>query len=401
VNAPNEAIRQFLHRVLPLYDNTFNNVLPITACEIVPNSNDFVIKFPLPANYSFSLNKLKTGSLTLSQNNDITLTGLMFKYHYNDYTIEPSVSNRFFLHIHKNSIDYEIDKGMIVYLSLPNVINQDYYSVYSVTRTSTKTTITILMEDGYFALKNELKNNPTNLIDVYTDYGNTVSGYNGMKKVKSITESGGVVSVTVAKDEHFNFTVDAIDFYCGFAKMHFNFNIKCVIPEEYRKFGMPDDAKAERNALLVSITRSRPGDEGVEFSSSRTLSRILTLNLHLFFYRPLFLDKSAGDRVDSATILDGIQDKAHIVSEGIMKVLTIYENYIGTQTGLSVQGATKRINPQQFNLITDGTDKSNMCEYRAALDVHKDLFSIDKGLLNKESMLKGLQYQVNLQLYGN
>ncbi len=390
MHGPNKNIKDYLQRVLPLYDNTFNYVLPINGCQIVPSSNDFVITFPLPVNNIYP-----------SPNEDVTLTGLMFKYNYNEYTLEPTVGNKFFLHIHKNSIDYEIDKGMVVHLSFPNIINPDYYSVYSVIRTGNSTKITILMENNYFALKNELKTNPTNLINVYTDYGNTISGYNGVKRIKSISENAGLISVTMEKDPHFNFNVNDIDFYCGFAKIHFHFNFKSAIPEEYKKTYMQKDAKDQRNALIISISRSRPGDEETDFANSRALSRILTLNLHLFFCRPIYPNKSSGDRVESAKIFDDIQDKAHIASENIMKVLAIYENYINTQSGLSVEGSTKRINPQQFNLLTDGTEASNMCEYRIALDIHKDLFSISQGLLNKESMVREIQAQVNLKLYGN
>ena len=395
-----KTIKEFLQRVLPLYDSTFNDKSLISQCELVPSTNDFIVKFPTPNNAVFSSGKLsfaRNGRTDLLGINDnITLTNLLFKYNYDTYTIEPTIGNRFYLHLHKNSLDVEIDKDMAIYLKLANIIKEGYYRVYSVKRSQNSTTVTILMFDGYFDLKTN-----TDPIEVYTDYGNTLSGYNGVKKIKNITENSGVVSITLEKDAHFNFNINAIDFFCGFAEMHYNFDFLDVIPEEFRKHKKAQYGASKRNAIVVSVPRSRPDDGGIDLSSIRSTPRILTSNIHLFFYREIFLDKSSGERVEDPTISDGMQDKALAVADNIMKISSIYTNYTNMQPGLSIEGDVTRVDTGRFDPMSDGTVEDNMCEYRIVLDIHKDLLSMENSLLNKESMIRAVQSQINLQKYGS
>lgn len=396
MSAPNEDIKNFLKGVLPLYDTTFNDAVQITSCEAVPNSNDFVIKFPIPSNFSWVANGLRTPGCDLRQGYDVSLTNMLLKYSYNSYTIEAWYSGSFFLHIHKNTVDREICKGMVVYLKLPNVIEANYYKIYSVTRTTNSTTITILMQDGFFALK---ENPSSNLVEVYTDYGNTLSGYNGMKKIKSISESNGEISVTLERDAHFNFNINPLEFFCDLAKIHFYFRINNATPEEYRQHQMPEDGKRKRSALVVSITRSRP-DDNLNLVEANYSQRILTLNVHAFFYRELYDDKSSGDRVEEAGIEDGMQDKALSTSDNIAKVLSIYKKIV-SKAGLNADGDIQEVMPQQINLLSDGKNDSNMAEYRIVFDITKDYVSMNKSLLTQDSMIRTVQSQVNLQLYGN
>jgi hypothetical protein len=278
---PNKLFLEYLQRVLPLFTDKFSNNTSILSCGI-GTDDDFYIDVDATI-------KDKVGD-------NINITKLLFTYNYDTYEVYSMVGSRFGLKITKNIVDKQIIKDNFFFINEVNgFVPQGYYKVSQTIHDTVNDKSTIHIELGgnirYFDIKTTMP-----VINLYTDYGNTLSGYNGLKEIKKIEDI--VISgvkykrITLKKDEHFNFVVNSNDFTCLYAKLHHDLHrIVHAIPSEFQEYMLKNYIQSKENVLVMNIENARTNDGSFDYflnhSKQIYIPMRYTLEMYVFLYRNL------------------------------------------------------------------------------------------------------------------
>ena len=391
---PNKLFLNYIRKVLPFFTNDFNKILKPSACGILED-NKFYIDVP--------------SDIDIEVGQDTNITQLLFKYNYNSYTIQSKPGNGFYIRIVKNGIDKEIGTDTMFFLSVEDdIIMKSYYPVEKIEYDTidNKTVVDILVnENKYFQLKDY---EPQKEIQLYTDYGNSLSGYNGLKEVEEITQViiAGISykRLTFSKDTHFNFIVNDSDLSCEYTKLHYDIRILHAIPKEFMLYGIQQYIQKKQNIMLINIENGRSNDGSFEYYQDRNKSAyipmIYRLEIHLFFYRNLF--DNGDEQIKSAALYDNITDDMQNATTHIIQACSLYQEIMNKKIEQSTIGGLQNVNrvsTPSYNPL--GNIDGNMQHYLLTMDAEGSIFTFNPDILQEQFMIKEIQGNIFFKTFQN
>ena len=384
---PNKLFLNYIRKVLPFFTNDFNEILKPTACGILTD-NKFYIDV--------------SNDINIEVGDCVNITQLLFQYSYNSYTIQSKPGNGFYIRIVKNGIDKEIGTDTMFFLSVEDdIIMKSYYPIEKIEydAINNKTVIYILVnENKYFQLKDC---DPQKQIQLYTDYGNSLSGYNGLKEVEENTQVtiAGISynRLTFSKDTHFNFTVNDSDLSCEYTKLHYDIRIQHAIPKEFMLYGIQQYIQKKQNIMLINIENGRSNDGSFEYYQDRNKSTyipmIYRVEIHLFFYRNLFEDESV--TIKPAALYDNITDVMQNATTHIIQACSLYQEVMNKKIEENTIGGLQnvnRISTPSYNPL--GNIDGNMQHYLLTMDAEGSIFTFNPDILQEQFVIKEIQSNI-------
>ena len=391
---PNKLFLEYLQRVLPLFTDKFSNKISIFACGINSDGSFYVDVDP---------------GINESVGNNVNLTKLLFIYHYSQYKLSSISSGKFELQITTNTIDRQIAKDNFFFINQPdNFISQGYYPVSNVIYDTLNGKTIIYINLGgaakYFDMKNA---SILPIVELYTDYGNTFSGYNGLKEIKKIEDISisnvQYKRITFTKDDGFNFTINPINFACTYANLHCNLaRIVHAIPNEFQEHRLSEYIQSKENVLVVNIANARTDDGSFNYYLNQAKQVYIpmryTLEMYVYLYRNLY----NGTDIQIASIYDNISDVMHDVSTKIITVCALYKEAMAPKVNSGSIGGTQNINSIGTpNIRHIGNTRGNMETYLITMDVEGSIFAFDSNSLKEQSMIKGIQGSLLFDTFKN
>ena len=391
---PNKLFLEYLQRVLPLFTDKFSDKISIFGCGINLDGSFYIDVNP---------------NIKERVGNNINITKLLFAYNYNEYKVLPKAGGVFELQITKNTIDKQIIKDNFFFINQPNnFINQGYYSVSNVIHDTLNNKTMIYINLGqnikYFDIKNSLT---LPSIELYTDYGNTFYGYNGLKEIKKIEDvtisNVNYKRITLTKDDGFNFVINPVNFVCLYANLHCNLaRIVHAIPNEFQEYRLSEYIQSKENVLLVNIANARTDDGSFDYYTNKSKQVYIpmryTLEMYIYLYRNLYND----NEIQVASIYDNISDVMHEVCTKIITVCALYKETLAQKiNNKSIGGIQNMSSVVTPNIRHIGNIRGNMETYLITMDVEGSIFAFDSNILKEQSMIKQIQGNIIFDTFKN
>lgn len=401
---PNKTIVEYLRTVLPLFTDKFTNKLSVQRCGIITGTDDYYVD-------------VIDNSIIDKVGDQVNINQLLFKYNYTSYEVITK-HNMVYILVKLNTLDRQIAVNNCLYIEdLSRKIPLGYYTITDVLRGPNETHLYVKIGDDHAEemFYEDLLTQP--VLTFYTDYGNLLYGYNGVKTIKSIAdEIDGVTTykrITLEKDKNFNFNVLDSDFECKFASVHFE--LANIIHSEIEEFentnthsGIKYYSENQKNALIVYIGQSRSAEDAFNVSYQSEKFKFVPM-VHFIRIQTYLYDsrRSPDANADNEADADVYNTSyiTDILSDTSLKIIHCCILY----NRIMRRGATKStdINAQIRDIASprytpvDGYPHGNMKSCVIQMEMTSDVFGINPTILNSTTMIKGIEAEVAFTVYQN